>query len=62
VNIRAVTHPRMGTPLSSIEPQPLLEPPGFIVRNYGRPGSPLASLAAYMACGVSVGGLAALGP
>jgi len=29
VNIRAVTHPRMGTPLSSIEPQPLLEPPGL---------------------------------
>ena len=55
-----VVHPRMGTPLSSIESETLLEPPGFMMLNYGR-GSPLASLAAHVAYGALVGGLAALG-
>jgi hypothetical protein len=55
-----VVHPRMGTPLSSIESETLLEPPGFMMLNYGR-GSPLASLAAHVAYGALVGGFAALG-
>jgi len=55
-----VVHPRMGTPLSSIESETLLEPPGFMMLNYGR-GSPLASLIAHIAYGALVGGLAALG-
>lgn len=36
-----VVHPRMGTSLISIESETLLEPPGFMMLNYGR-GSPLA--------------------
>ena len=55
-----VVHPRMGTPLSSIESEALLEPPGFMMLNYGR-GSPLASLVAHVAYGALVGGFAALG-
>ena len=55
-----VVHPRMGTPLSSIESETLLEPPGFMMLNYGR-GSPLASFVAHVAYGALVGGFAALG-
>lgn len=55
-----VVHPRMGTPLSSIESETLLEPPGFMMLNYGR-GSPLASFFAHVAYGALVGGFAALG-
>ncbi|HLJ07036.1 MAG TPA: hypothetical protein VKX24_00750 [Acidimicrobiia bacterium] len=55
-----VVHPRMGTALSSIESETLLEPPGFMMLNYGR-GSPLASFVAHVAYGALVGGFAALG-
>ncbi len=55
-----VVHPRMGTPLSTIDSEALLEPPGFLMLNYGH-GSPLASLVAHVAYGALVGGLAALG-
>ena len=55
-----VVHPRMGTPLSSIDSETLLEPPGFMMLNYGR-GSPLAGLVAHLAYGALVGGLAAFG-
>jgi hypothetical protein len=55
-----VVHPRMGTSLSSIDSETLLEPPGFMMLNYGR-GSPLASLVAHLAYGALVGGLAAFG-
>jgi hypothetical protein len=55
-----VVHPRMGTSLSSIDSKALLEPPGFMMLNYGQ-GSPLTSLVAHMAYGALVGGFAALG-
>jgi hypothetical protein len=55
-----VVHPRMGTSLSSIETETLLEPPGFMMLNYGR-GSPLAGLVAHLVYGTLVGGLAAFG-
>ena len=55
-----VVHPRMGTSLSSIGSETLLEPPGFMMLNYGR-GSPLAALVAHLAYGALVGGLAAFG-
>ena len=55
-----VVHPRMGTPLSSIDSETLLEPPGFMMLNYGR-GSPLAGLVAHLTYGALVGGLAAFG-
>jgi hypothetical protein len=38
----------------------LLEPPGFMMLNYGR-GSPLASVVTHVVYGALVGGLAALG-
>jgi uncharacterized membrane protein YagU involved in acid resistance len=50
-----VVHPRMGTSLSSIDSVTLLEPPGFLMLNYGR-GSPVASLVAHVAYGALVGG------
>lgn len=55
-----VVHPRMGNSFSSIDTKALLEPPGFMMLNYGR-GSPLVSLGAHIAYGALVGGLAALG-
>jgi hypothetical protein len=54
-----VIHPRMGTRFSSAADQPLLEPPGFMLRNYGR-ATPLATIAAHIAYGAIVGGFIAL--
>jgi hypothetical protein len=55
-----VVHPRMGTPLSAAADRPLLEPPGFMMLNYGR-RTPLATVAAHVAYGAIVGGFVALG-
>lgn len=52
-------HPRMGSTLSAANSQPLLEPPGFLLRNYGR-GTPIATLLAHVAYGAIVGGFAAM--
>jgi hypothetical protein len=49
----------MGTPLSSIKFETLLEPPGLMMLNYDR-GSPLASFVTHVAYGALLGGLAAL--
>jgi len=49
-------HPRMGSALSAADSSPLLEPPGFLLRNYGR-GTPLATVLAHVAYGTIVGGL-----
>jgi hypothetical protein len=54
-----VIHPRMGTPLSSAADRPLLEPPGFMMLNYGR-RTPLATIAAHIAYGAIVGGCVSL--
>jgi hypothetical protein len=54
-----VIHPRMGTPLSSATDRPLLEPPGFMMLNYGR-RTPLATIAAHVAYGTIVGGFVSL--
>ncbi len=54
-----VVHPRMGTPLSSIDSHAVLEPPGFLMLNYGR-STPFVSLAAHAAYGALVGGFTAL--
>jgi hypothetical protein len=51
-------HPRMGSTLSAADSHPLLEPPGFLLRNYGR-GTPTATLLAHVAYGAIVGGFAA---
>jgi len=52
-------HPRMGNELTAANSSPLLEPPGFLLRNYGR-GTPTATLLAHIAYGAIVGGLASI--
>ncbi len=54
-----VVHPRMGTPSSSIDAHALVEPPGFLMLNYGRQ-TPVVTLAAHVAYGALVGGFTAL--
>jgi hypothetical protein len=55
-----VVHPRMGSTLSAANSSPLLEPPGFLMRNYGR-GTLIATLVAHIAYGAIVGGFIELG-
>jgi hypothetical protein len=50
-----LVHPRMGTPLTGAESAPLLEPPGFLMLNYG-PQTPLVTVLAHVAYGAIVGG------
>jgi len=54
-----VIHPRMGTPFSAATSSPLLEPPGFMMLNYGR-STPLASVLVHIAYGAIVGGFVSL--
>ena len=54
-----VIHPRMGSTLTAADSSPLLEPPGFLMRNYGR-GTPAVALPAHIAYGAIVGGFASL--
>jgi hypothetical protein len=54
-----IVHPRMGTPLTAATSVALLEPPGFMMRNYGT-RTPLVSLAAHVGYGAIVGGFVAL--
>ncbi|HVC19537.1 MAG TPA: hypothetical protein VNE16_05620 [Vicinamibacterales bacterium] len=48
-------HPRMGTPFSAADSAPLLEPPGFMLHNYGR-ATPVVTLLAHVAYGAIIGG------
>jgi hypothetical protein len=52
-------HPRMGDAMSAADSSPLLEPPGFLMRNYGR-GTLAVTLTAHVAYGAIVGGLASI--
>jgi hypothetical protein len=52
-------HPRMGTPTTAADSTPLLEPPGFMLLNYGR-GTPVVTLVAHVAYGALVGGFTGL--
>lgn len=52
-----VVHPRMGTGFDAAGSAPLLEPPGFMLLNYGR-RTPLVTIAAHVAYGAIVGLLA----
>jgi hypothetical protein len=54
-----VVHPRMGSTLTAADSSPLLEPPGFIMRNYGR-ATPTVALLAHVAYGAIVGGFASM--
>lgn len=51
-------HPRMGSPWSDATDAPVLEPPGFMLVNYGR-ATVLVTLVLHMAYGAIVGGFAA---
>jgi hypothetical protein len=50
-----VVHPRMGTGFDAAGSAPLLEPPGFLMLNYGRE-TPVVNVAAHVAYGAIVGG------
>jgi hypothetical protein len=51
-------HPRMGSGFTAAGSAPLLEPPGFLLLNYGRQ-TPVVTLVAHLAYGAIVGGFAA---
>ncbi|HEX5936101.1 MAG TPA: hypothetical protein VFZ75_00190 [Actinomycetota bacterium] len=55
-----VVHPRMGKTWSDAGSSPFVEPPGFLMLNYG-PGTPLVSTIAHVVYGAIVGGFAAWG-
>ncbi len=50
-----VVHPRMGTGFDATGSAPLLEPPGFMMLNYGRE-TPVVNVVAHVAYGAIVGG------
>ena len=50
-----VVHPRMGTPFSASNTAPLLEPPGFLLLNYGR-ATPVVTILAHVIYGSIIGG------
>ena len=54
-----LVHPRMGTPSTAAPGAALLEPPGFMMLNYGA-RTPLVSLVAHIAYGALVGGFVSL--
>jgi hypothetical protein len=54
-----IVHPRMGTSMSSLPSAAMLEPPGFMMMNYGR-ATPIVSLGAHLAYGAFVGGFASV--
>jgi hypothetical protein len=54
-----LVHPRMGSPLTGAGTVVLLEPPGFLMVNYGLQ-TPLVSLLGHVAYGAIVGGFVGL--
>jgi len=54
-----LVHPRMATPLTAADDSPLLEPPGFLMLNYGH-ATPAVTLAGHAAYGAIVGGFHSL--
>ena len=54
-----LVHPRMATPISAAGSSPLLEPPGFLMLNYGA-RTPLITLVVHIAYGAIVGGFVSL--
>ena len=54
-----VVHPRMGSPWTDARETPVLEPPGFLLSNYGR-ATLVATFALHLAYGAIVGTFAAL--
>jgi hypothetical protein len=54
-----VVHPRMGSPHTAADATPLLEPPGFLMLNYGR-STPAVTVAVHVVYGAIVGGFVSL--
>jgi hypothetical protein len=54
-----LVHPRMGSPSTGANSVALLEPPGFLMLNYG-PQTPLVNVLAHIAYGAIVGGFTQL--
>ncbi|MGH3022219.1 MAG: hypothetical protein ACRDNI_01055 [Gaiellaceae bacterium] len=54
-----LVHPRMASPLTAADEAPLLEPPGFLMLNYGR-ATPAITLVGHAAYGAIVGGFVSL--
>lgn len=52
-------HPRMANPLTAAHKTPLIEPPGFMMLNYGR-RTPAVNLVAHVLYGTIVGGFVSL--
>jgi hypothetical protein len=50
-----VIHPRMGSPHTAADATPLLEPPGFLMLNYGR-STPVVTVVVHVIYGAIVGG------
>lgn len=55
-----VVHPRMGTRFADASSTALIEPPGFMMLNYGR-STPIVTLVAHVAYGALVGGFTSMG-
>lgn len=53
-----LVHPRMGTESSAANSHPLLEPPGFLLQNYGA-STPVVTLAVHLVYGAIVGAFTA---
>lgn len=49
-----LVHPALGTPETAADESPLLEPPGFMLLNYGR-STPLVAFAAHILYGAAIG-------
>lgn len=58
-NVLPLIHPRMGTPSTAATSVALLEPPGFMMLNYGVQ-TPLVSTIAHIAYGAVVGGFTSI--
>lgn len=54
-------HPHMGTTTTAARSAPRLEPPGFMLLNYGRQ-TPIVALVAHVAYGAIVGAFVSLSP
>jgi len=52
-------HPRMGHDFSTAGDSPLLEPPGFLMRNYG-PSTAIVAFVAHVGYGLVIGGFVLL--
>jgi hypothetical protein len=52
-------HPRMGSPLTAADQSPLLEPPGFMLLNYGI-GTPIVTVVAHILYGAIIGAFVSL--